>query len=768
MARSHPTPNTIDTRGTHAVSVRSLIAFAARTGSIERGFTPAPTGTEGTEGHVKVARNRPASYQTEISLSIQIDSLTLRGRADGYSSSTNCLEEIKTFYGDFRRIADNQRQLHWAQAKCYGWMLCRQAGLDSIRLALVYFHLKEEKEYRVEQDWTLDTLEQDCLTMVEKYQSWQARTLHRQTALRGWASGLPFPFSVMHPSQRQMAEAVYKSVATGRVLLAEAPTGTGKTLAGLFPAIKAMAHTHVDRVFYLTAKSTGKQIALDALHQLAGTPATPLRVLELTAQAKACLAPESQCTGESCPYAEKFFDKLVQARAAAADIPVLDQAALRTLAETFRICPVYLGMEMCRWVDVVVADVNYYFDGSPLLLQLADELDWKPCLLVDECHNLIERGRMMYSAALDRRQLLDAIKLAVPPLKTVLTRLNRHWLALLKTLVEHPGQLTLIDEIPPAFLHALKDFTDQYREFLQHNPEPGNHDADAQSFFLAALAFQSRMTEKNDDFCIDMGRLGTRSETLTLRNLVPAQLLHKRLARAGGASFFSATLRPMDFYHRMLGLPEDTVHLQVDSPFAADQLAIRVAADLSTRYRDRSASLHSLVACICEQLQQTPGNALLYFSSYAYLLEVDRALSDAVKPLGVEIVRQEKSMSESDRMQFIDQFNTRNNLLGLAVLGGALGEGIDLPGDALKGVFIATLGLPQVNSVNEYLKHFLQSRFQQGYRYSYLYPGIQKVVQAAGRVIRRTGDTGYVYLLDERYQNREVRQLLPSWWRYQG
>ncbi len=747
-----------------AVSVRSLVAFAARTGSIERGFTPAPTGTEGTEGHLRVARNRPATYRTEISLSTQIGALTLRGRADGYCSATNCLEEIKTFYGDFQRIADNQRQLHWAQAKCYGWMLCRQAGLESIRLALVYFHLGEDREYRLEQDWALDALEQDCLTLVEKYQLWQSRMACRQTALRHWVSALPFPFPVMHPSQRKMAEAVYKSAATGRVLLAEAPTGTGKTLAGLFPAIKAMAHTPIDRVFYLTAKSTGKQIALDTLHQLAEADGTPLRVLELTAQAKACLAPANQCTGDSCPFAENFFDKLVQARAAAADIPVLDQAALRTLADTFTICPVYLGMEMCRWVDVVVADVNYYFDGRPLLLELADELDWKPYLLVDECHNLIERGRMMYSAALDRRQLLDAKKLARSPLKATLTRLNRHWLALLKILVERPGQLTLLDDIPPAFLYALKDFTDQYRAYLQHHPELGNHDAAVQTFFLTALAFQARLTEKNDDFCIDMDTLDTRAEILTLRNLVPAQLLHKRLARASGASFFSATLRPMDFYHRMLGLPEDTVHLQAASPFSADQLAIRIAADLSTRFRDRSASLHSMVACIYEQLQQAPGNALLYFSSYAYLLEVDGVLSDAVKPLGVDIVRQEKSMSETDRIQFIHQFNTRNNLLGLAVLGGAFGEGIDLPGNALKGVFIATLGLPQVTHVNEHLKHFLQDRFRQGYQYAYLYPGIQKVVQAAGRVIRRTEDTGYLYLLDERYQRREIRQLLPPWW----
>lgn len=748
------------------VAVKTLVDFAAKCGSLDRKFTPSPTGQEGIKGHQRVTGNRPANYQAEVSLSIEYGGLVFRGRADGYSPNEHCIEEIKTFYGDFEKIPSNYQKLHWAQAKCYGWMYCAEFGHEKINIALIYYHLDDQHEYRLEESWSAEDLKRDCEKFAEDYCQWQAAINQRLAQREAWIHALEFPYSNMHPSQRLMAEAVYKAAATGRVLLAEAPTGTGKTLAGLFPAIKAMNTTAVNKIFYLTAKTTGKQLALENIELIASDANTiPLRTLELTAQEKICLAPDKFCTGTSCLYALGFYDKLSEARQAASELPVLDKAALVKLAHEFEICPFYLSMEMSRWVDIVIADVNYYFDGMPLLLGLTQEFDWSPYLLVDESHNLIERGRKMYSAELQRSQLLDAEKHAPASIKTSLRKINKEWTALANNLPEDDGaQFSLVPVLPENFSLALTEFTTTYIELLQKNPEHPIQHTVTQEFFFSALNYQKIIELLSDDFCIDLQHQGTHDEVLTIRNLIPARLLAERLKHAHSACFFSATLRPAHFYQTLLGLPQDTVHIKVPSPFNSNQLDVKLASNLSNRFKDRTAAIVPVCNIIQAQLIAAPGNALVFFSSYEFLQKTEKQLRKTLKHSDIKIIVQSKHMSETDRQEFIAQFNQHNNLLGLAVLGGAFSEGVDLAGDALKGAFIATLGLPQVNPVSEHLRTLMQNQFQQGYDFTYLYPGIQKVIQAAGRVIRNKKDSGYLWLLDERFQQSDIKKLLPDWW----
>lgn len=747
------------------VSVKTLAEFAAKSGSLDRRFTPSPTAQEGIAGHQEVVLRRPPHYQKEMSLTIQYEGLLIRGRADGYDSEAHCLEEIKTFYGDFEKLPDNHRQLHWAQARLYGWMYCRQYQRNDITLALIYFDLHNQREYRIEEHFTLPELVAYGEDLAEAYWQWQQQINARQQQLSQWIDELAFPYGSFRSAQRQMAESVYKAAATGRVLLAEAPTGTGKTLASIFPAIKAFNKTPVDKIFYLTAKTTGKQLALENLQLIASDGIdTPLRVLELTAQEKICLEPDKRCTGDSCPFARNFYDKLQQARQAAYTTPLLTRQTLTQLAHTHEICPYYLGMEMSRWVDILVADFNYYFDTSALLQGLTRELNWHPYLLVDECHNLVERARQMYSAELDRSVLLAAKRLAPKPIKTSLERVNRLWLATIKTLDFSETALTLLNASPEKLNLALTGFTNDYIDFLQRHPDhPVQHTA-VQEFFFAALNYLEKLELVDEDYCIDMQRPQPKQEVLTLRNLIPARPLAARLAQAHSACFFSATLRPAYFYQQMLGLPDDTVYLQVPSPFASQQLQVKVARHISTRYRDRSTAIGPLCDIIEQQVTAATGNYLAFFSSYEFLQQVERELEQRLSSANITVITQSRRMSEQDREAFIERFTHEQNLLGLAVLGGAFSEGVDLPGDALKGAFIATLGLPQINPVTEHLRQRLQQVFQQGYHFAYLYPGIQKVVQAAGRVIRTQEDTGYLWLLDDRFAQHEVRQLLPEWW----
>jgi DNA excision repair protein ERCC-2 len=752
-----------------AVAIRTLVEFAAKHGSLDRRFTPAPTGTEGIEGHKKVTATRRPSYQSEVGLSIAYKNIIFRGRADGYDPAQHCVEEIKTFYGDVERIPENHRALHWAQVKCYGWLYCAEHRCDEINLALIYFELRDEKEYRYEISVSAAELQEYFEFLAEKYCAWHKQIQQRQQALYTWLELLEFPYGTMHASQRVMAEAVYKAAARGRVVMAEAPTGTGKTLAALFPALKSMSRTGVDKVFYLTAKTTGKQLALENIELIASdkTNPVPLRTLELTAQEKSCLEPDKKCNGESCPYALDFYNKLEKARQAAYELPILDKQALNQLAQTFTICPFYLSMEMARWVDVVVADVNYYFDGTPLLLGLTQQFEWKPALLVDESHNLIDRGRAMYTAELNRADVLAAKKNAPQVIKKFLEKINKSWLASIKTIRAEVTDYANLMVLPEKLGFALEEFTTGYIEFLQQHPEHPVQDGIVQEIFFAALNYLRIAEIFDEDFCVDMQAIGSKAELLTIRNLIPASQLSARLVFAHCACFFSATLHPAHYYKTLLGLPENTVHITVPSPFAAEQLQVKVATSLSTRYRDRAAAIDPLCNIIVEQLQAAPGNALVFFSSYQFLQQAEMQIRQQLSHTDYQILVQSRRMSEQDRDAFIAQFNEHNNVLGLAVLGGAFSEGIDLVGDALKGAFIATLGLPQVNPINEHLRQLMQKKFGQGYDFTYTYPGIQKVIQAAGRVIRKKSDSGYLWLLDQRFSRNEIKALLPDWWEIQ-
>lgn len=754
-----------------AVAVRTLCDFAARRGDLDLRFTPSPSGSEGVAGHGEVTSRRGAGYQREVPLASQWHGLRVQGRADGWDASAQRLEEIKTHRGDAALIADNARALHWAQARVYGWMLCEQLGLERIELVLVYFNIDTGQETPLSETQSASALRAHFEDLCERYSGWarqeRAHRSARDTALRA----LAFPFPEFRAGQRTLAEAVYRAHAAGRVLMAQAPTGIGKTAATLFAALKAAPAQGLDKLFYLTARTTGRQLALDALARLGAAgqtptrPVLPLRVLERVARDKACEHPDKACHGESCPLARGFYDLLPAARAAAAQAGWLDKTALRELALEHSVCPYYLGQEMLRWSDVAVGDVNHFFDIGAHWHGLTLEHDWQSALLVDEAHNLIERARAMYSAQLDPAAFQALRRSAPGALKTGLDRLHRQWNALAR---EQAGDYTVLPEPPGPFTAALQQLCGEIGDHLALHPQDAAG-GPLQAWFFDALHFQ-RVAELHGDHSLcDLTRTphpapGTRvaQPLISLRNLVPGPLLQDRWSAVRSATLFSATLAPMDYVADLLGLPADTLRVDVPSPFAGEQLAVRVAPHISTRWTDRLASLTPMADTMAAQFAAEPGNYLAFFSSFDYLAQALDRLQQRHPAIPVWV--QSRGMGEPEREAFIARFTESGQGIGFAVLGGAFGEGIDLPGRRLIGAFIATLGLPQVNPVNEQLKARLQAKFGRGYDYTYLFPGVQKVVQAAGRVIRSEQDLGTVWLLDDRYARAEVRRLLPAWW----
>lgn len=748
----------------YTVAVRALCEFSAKVGDLDLRFTPSPTAQEGIAGHRRVVARRPAGYEAEVALEGEYQGLRVRGRADGYDPAGNRLEEIKTHRGDLARQPANHRQLHWAQAKVYAWLLCQTRQLADIEVALVYLDIDSDSQTVISERHSAAELQQFFEAQCQRFLAWARAQEQRLAERNSGLQALAFPYPELRQGQRQLAETLYKAVSTGRCLMAQASTGIGKTLGTLFPLLKAVVPQQLDKLYFLTAKTPGRALALDALRQLTGDGSQPaLRSLELIARDKACEYPENACHGESCPLAKGFYDRLPAAREAAAAVPLLDRAALREVALAHQVCPYYLGQEMARWVDLLVADYNYYFDAHALLFGLAQANQWRTAVLVDEAHNLVERGRQMYSASLDQGQL-QALRQAKPAgLGSALDRLNRQWNALYKAQVA-PYQAS--EQLPEAFLRALQQCIGLIQERM--NQAPAEVEPKVLEFFYQALQF-SRIAELFDEhFLFDIsqrnGPRGRRLATLCLRNVVPALLLGPRMSAARSVTLFSATLNPRHYYSDLLGMPADTAWLEVAAPFRAEQLEVRIVSEVSTRYQQRQASLAPIVELIATQYARQPGNYLAFFSSFEYLEQVAHLLAE--RHPGLPQWRQAPGMDEAGREAFLARFVADGRGVGFAVLGGVFGEGVDLPGTRLIGAFVATLGLPQVNPVNEQFKQRLGRQFGAGFDYAYLYPGVRKVIQAAGRVIRGDQDRGVLLLIDERFAEPRVRQMFPNWWQY--
>lgn len=810
-------PSQDGSEAVYTVAVRDLCEFTAKVGSLDLRFTPAPTASQGMLGHQIVAQRRGPEHETEVKLSGQFHSLRVAGRCDGYNPQRNELEEVKTHRGRVDAIADNHRQLHWAQAKVYGALMCQSRGLAEITLTVVYYEVMTQVETPETEVFTASELQQFFEAQCTTFLVWARKELAHRQARDRHLEALSFPQLPFRAGQRELASAVYRACTQSHTLRAQAPTGIGKTIGTLFPSLKAMPVRGLDKLFFLTAKTPGRQVALDALARLgksaddnpSATPGThgtetPLRVVELVARDKSCEHPDKACHGESCPLANGFYDKLPQAREAAAQVRWLDRSQLRSVALEYAVCPYYLGQEMVRWADVVVGDYNHYFDRHAMLYALTVAQDWKVTVLVDEAHNLYSRACSMYSADLTQAEAI-AVRPHVPPaVRSKLDGLLNEWQLLLDGQARETDSTTpdagptsswqLLDDLPEDWVRALQKLNSAIGEHLNNHPTQahgpvlpfyfrtlsfagladslGDHSlceldtstTSGDALEAASSALSSGADATANQLSLDAGALEPpdwATGKLTLRNIVPAPFLLPRIQAADSMVLFSATLYPQDYDQNLLGLPDDTRHLEVPSPFSPDQLQVKVLP-ISTRMVDRARTLDTLVRTMADQYARVPGNYLAFFSSFDYLQKAQQRLQQ--QHPGIPVWSQARTMDEPSRQVFLDRFAEQGRGIGFAVLGGVFGEGVDLPGSRLIGAFIATMGFPQFDQVSEAIRERMEAKFGRGYDYTYVYPGIQKVVQAAGRVIRTETDTGTVWLMDRRYGEGRYRGLLPEGW----
>lgn len=756
------------------VSVRNLVEFILRGGDIDNrtsGSMDKEAMLMGGRLHRKIQRSMGSDYHAEISLKTEIPRdgfrIQVEGRADGIiiheetGETEVTVDEIKGVLRDLEHITEPVK-VHLAQAKCYAYIYAGQKGLENIGVQLTYCHLDTEEIKRFEEKFTIDELKEWFDNLIRQYEKWARFQIEWEKTRNASIKKVEFPFSY-RPGQRDVAAAVYRTILRRKKLFIQAPTGVGKTISTVFPAVKAVGEGLGDKIFYLTAKTITRTVAEQAFRTMKDQGLS-MKVITLTAKEKICFCEETLCNPESCPYAKGHFDRVNDA---VYDMLIsgneMNRSAIERQAEKFRVCPFELSLDISTWVDAVICDYNYVFDPNAHLKRFFSEgSGGNYIFLIDEAHNLVERGREMYSAALYKEDLLE-LKRQVKHLDARLARrlgdVNKLFLELKRECEDYQ----ILNSVSHIALKLMNLLTEMER-FLEE-PSGDEIRESVLNLYFQVRSFVSIHDILDENYVIyseleDNGRF-----KLKLFCVNPAANLQNYLEFGSGTVFFSATLLPIHYYKSLLSVEKDDYAIYAESPFPRENMLLLQARDVSTRYTMRSESMYRRYADYISRMAECKkGNYMAFFPSYRFMEEVyDQFVHKAE---GIDVLLQAQNMDEREREEFLEEFDREreNSLVGFCVMGGVFSEGIDLTADRLIGAVIVGTGLPQVCNDREIVKDYFDSRGMRGFDYAYLYPGINKVLQSAGRVIRTETDRGVVLLLDDRFSRRQYRDSFPREW----
>lgn len=786
------------------ISVRNLVEFILRSGDIDnrRGRTAQKEAMqEGSRIHRKIQRRMGASYHAEVPLKLELEyedyTLVIEGRADGIIIEENqvTIDEIKGIYQDVHLLQE-PAEVHLAQAKCYGFLYGQPAGLARIGIRLTYCNLDTEEIRYFHEDLSMDQLERWFQELVVAYRKWadfqfQAR-LERQASIQD----LQFPFPYRE-GQKDLAAGVYRTIRRGKILFIQAPTGTGKTISTIFPGIRAVGEGLGEKIFYLTAKTITRTVAREAF-DLMRQRGYRGSVLTITAKEKLCLCSEMDCNPVHCPYAKGHYDRVNDA---VFDLISREKDMTREVllnqAERFCVCPFELCLDTSLWMDNIICDYNYVFDPNVYLKRFFSEgIKGDYIFLVDEAHNLVERGREMYSAVLYKESFLEMKKLLKLYTGKVLENLNTCNKCLLE-MKRECEQYQELDNIGPL-IYGLMNLGSALDEFLQKNIEFPEKKK-VLDFYMELRHFLNMYDRLDDHYVIYSQHEEDGRFMLKLYCVDPSVNLQECLNKGRSTVFFSATLLPIQYYKGLLSAREDNYAVYAQTVFSREQSLVLVANDVSSKYTRRNRTEFGRIAGYIRQMVQArAGNYMVFFPSYKLLEQVlDACLEQGIwalaevpgeyeevtssseesgKSEGVvsepeewkkaEILVQKPGMEEREREKFLEAFGMERtgSLVGFCVMGGIFSEGIDLKNEQLIGAAIVGTGLPQISNEREILKKYYDAKGGGGFDYAFRYPGMNKVMQSAGRVIRTAADRGVILLLDERFLQGDYRRLFPREW----
>lgn len=759
------------------ISVRNLVEFILRSGDLDnsRGSSGDKEAMlKGGRLHRKIQRSMKGNYQAEVSLKRESEYedviIQVEGRADGIFTEDGefWIDEIKGTYGNLQAM-EVPVPVHRAQAMCYGWIYGEKEGLSQIGIQMTYSHLDTEDTRRFREIFSMEELKNWYQKLLDDYHKWISCSLSWKKERNASMKDLQFPFPYRE-GQREIVSGVYHTVSSKKTLFVQAPTGVGKTMSAIFPSVRAIGEGKGETLFYLTAKTITGTVAWEAFHTLREN-GLKFKVTVITAKEKLCFLDSPECTPEKCPYAKGHFDRVNDAVYELwTTEEVYSREVIRAHAEKWQVCPFEMCLDLSVWVDGVICDYNYAFDPNVHLKRFFGEnISGDYIFLIDEAHNLVERGREMYSAEISRQTLFTLrkkIRKHFPKLARALDKASRQMLELEEDLKASQNPYQVLSNpgvLPVTFL----TISGELEEILEEKNLEEELRKEILEFYFVVRDFLNVSELVDENYVVYTECFGENDFRLRLFCVNPAANLSEYLKKGRSAVFFSATLFPMLYYRELLTTETDAYGIYVQSPFSAKNRRILIGSDVSSRYTRRNHTEYRKIAeYISRCVWQRQGNYMVFFPSYRLMEDVYQVYEEEFSVDWVRCIRQNSDMTEREREEFLEEFQSREGtLVGFCVLGGIFSEGVDLTGESLIGAIIVGTGLPQIGSEREILKEYYDRKKQSGFDYAYRYPGMNKVLQAAGRVIRTKEDRGVILLLDDRFLGRDYGEIFPREWK---
>ena len=753
------------------ISVRNLVEFILRNGDLVSGSGTSDKEAmlKGSRLHRKIQKQMGSHYQPEVSLKkdTEYDDLILRveGRADGIflQDEQFCIDEIKGVYKKLE-LMEEPVLVHRAQALCYAWIYLDAHDLEKIDIQMTYAHLDTEVIKRFRETLTRAELKQWYEELTDSYHKWLAYQIEWRKKRNESMENLEFPFAY-RKGQREMVSGIYHAISKKEQIFIQAPTGVGKTMSAVFPAVRAIGQGMAETVFYLTARTITRTVAQDAFEILRDRGLL-FKVITITAKEKLCFCDKPECDPEKCPYAKGHYDRINDAVYELwTTEQSFDRETLLRHAQKWQVCPFEMSLDLAIWMDGVICDYNYVFDPNVCLKRFFGEnVSGNYLFLIDEAHNLVDRGREMYSASICLNDVIETRKFVKPYSQKLWKKLGKVKKQL-EELRENCGEWKVEENagVLPISLLSVQGELDQ---FLEESPAQEVVDG-ILDFYFEVRDFLNISELVDDNYVVYTAFDENGRFYMKLFCVNPAENVQKYLDKGNSTVFFSATLLPLQYYRKMLSTRSENFGMYVESPFEQKKRCLMICRDVSSKYTRRGYEEYRKIAeYIARMSWQKKGNYMVFFPSYRLMEDVYQVYQDEFSVSWVRCISQHASMTELEREEFLQEFTeeTEETLVGFCVMGGIFSEGIDLIGDRLIGAAVVGTGLPQVNCEREILKGYYDEKGEQGFDYAYRYPGMNKVLQAAGRVIRTKEDTGAILLMDERFLNRDYRNLFPREW----
>ena len=761
------------------VSVTDLAGFACRQGDLAIANVAGPSAAEGIKAHKRVqldaieqGEQRLICVESEVRLSsecrIQAYRVLLSGRVDLIAHDAPRLSEIKTTLVPADQVPKAQKALQWAQLYLYGYLFKHPdkntaSNSNPLELELIHVNIRagtRESEIRTVE---LGELREFANNALDTYVSWIVRIEHWRERMSVSSSALEFPYAQFRSGQRDMAASIYRAARDGQSLMCEAPTGTGKTVSALFPAVKLLGRNEIRQVAYLTAKVAGRLSAMQCLEQMQSA-GLALTAVQIRAKQPTCFCSNGRCERDDrgvCPMTIGFFDRLPAARDELLEKGLITAEYLDEIAFEHQLCPFELALQLLPWVQIVIADFNYVFDPLVRLVHFSESRQ-DTLLLVDEAHNLLDRSRHMYSAHLKRAECVAQAKKCRDSHPLVARDLEALSRQMRKQSAKQSDPVAVSICAPEKLRRSASAAVGSITDTFGVAPSLPQTTGDLFRELCRYVAISDLFSEHHR--CItEVSKSGHRQQVgVSLYCLDASDSLRRIYKLFKSTILFSATLRPGTFYRDSLGLPDTTTQLLLDSPFDRARASHCIVDWIGTRYRQRDTSLSDLISLIEQVVTEKIGNYLVFFPSYAYLERACSAYCAAFP--GREVWRQSPGMAREDQLAQLARLDEPGHRVGFAILGGIFGEGIDYRGDKLIGVIIISPGLPGLDTQTQLVSEHYQKQGRDGYDFAYRYPGLTRVLQTVGRLVRGESDSGIVILVDDRFTQRFYRELFPSHW----